>query len=191
VFLATLVPAWLLGWPAAKLLTVYLQQASLDQIAGRLANPWMLGTMFGEQTARQLFVLGYAAAGGAALLIAALAARNPRDPKLLMLLAALAGTALPFLLPKMLERYYFLGDVMTLALALSLKDRLSGFAVRAVQIASILTHFTYIYFFYDPWPALAGAVFATAGLVAMCMLAAPTFKALVADVRSRTRFAPA
>jgi hypothetical protein len=127
----------------------------------------------------------------AGMAIIALAARSFRDRRMLLLLALLSATALPFLLPKMLERYYFLGDVMTLALALSLKDRLSGFAVRAVQIASILTHFTYIYFFYDPWPALAGAVFATAGLVAMCMLAAPTFKALVADVRSRTRFAPA
>jgi len=191
VFLATLVPAWLLGWPGMKLLTVYLGQASLDQLAGRLANPWMLGTMFGEQAARQWFMLGYAAAGAAALAIAALAARNARDPRLLILLGALAGTALPFLLPKMLERYYFLGDVMTLALALTMKDRLSAIAVRAVQIASILTHLTYIYFFYDPWPALIGAAFAAAGLVAMCMLAAPSFNALIADLRPKRRIAPA
>ena len=184
VFLATLVPPWLLGWPGIKLLTVYLDQASIDHLAGRLANPWMLGTMFGEETARQWFVLGYAAAIAAAITIAALAARTARDPKLLVLLAALAGTALPFLLPKMLERYYFLGDVMTLAVALSMRNRPASFAVRAVQLASILTHFSYLYFFYDPWPALVGAVFAAAGLGAMCMLAAPSFAALVADLRA-------
>jgi hypothetical protein len=184
VFLVTLVPPWLLGWPATKLLTVYLRQASGDQLAGRLANPWMLGTMFGEDAARQWFVVGYVAAGAAALTIAAIAARNSRNARMLILLGALAGTALPFLLPKMLERYYFLGDVMTLALALSLRHQLASFAMRAVQLGSILTHFTYVYFFYEPWPALIGAVFAAAGLGAMCMLAAPALRLLVSDLRA-------
>jgi hypothetical protein len=187
VFLATLVPPWLLGWPGMKLLTVYLDQAALDQIAGRLSNPWMLGTIFAERLARNLFLVGYIAAGAAAATIAALAARNYRDPKLLILLAAISGTALPFLLPKMLERYYFLGDVMTLALALSYKNKESAFAVRAVQLASILAHFTYMYFFDHPYPALVGALCAGAGLVAMCQLATPSFNALVADTRSLWR----
>jgi hypothetical protein len=183
-FLATLVPAWLLGWPGIRLLTVYLDQASLDQIPGRLANPWMFGTMFADHASRHWFVLGYAAAGAAAVIIAVLAARSSRDPRLLILLGALAGTVLPFLLPKMLERYYFLGDVMTLALALSWNTRTAWFSACAVQLASILTHLTYIYFFYDPWPALVGAVCAAAGLVAMCGLTAPSFGSMVADLRA-------
>jgi hypothetical protein len=181
VFLATLVPPFLLGWPAMRLLTVYMHQASVDQLVGRLANPWMFGTMFAPELASQWFIAGYVAAAMAAIVICSLAARNARDPKILILLGALAGTALPFLLPKMLERYYFLGDVMTLALALAWINRPSAVAVRAVQIASILTHFTYIYFFYDPWPTLVGAVFAVAGLVAMCMLAAPAFRSMIRD----------
>src|SRR3954452_15575783 len=36
VFLGSLVPAWLLGWPLVKLLTVYVDQAAWDQIPGRL-----------------------------------------------------------------------------------------------------------------------------------------------------------
>ncbi|HEY6049450.1 MAG TPA: hypothetical protein VIV07_10455 [Sphingomicrobium sp.] len=183
VFLATLAPAWALGWPATKLLTVYLDQASLDQLPGRLANPWMFGTMFADHAARHFFIVGYAAAGAAAVIIAGLAARGARDPRLLILLAALAGTVIPFLLPKMLERYYFLGDVSTLALALTISNRPAAFAVRAVQLASILSHLTYIYFFYDPYPALLGALCAAAGIVAMCLLAAPSFTALVADLR--------
>jgi len=185
VFLATLVPPALLGWPVMKLLTVYMHQATVDQLVGRLANPWMFGTMYAPELASQWFVAGYIAAGVAALVICGLAARNSRDPKLLILLGALAGTALPFLLPKMLERYYFLGDVMTLALALAWINRPSAVAVRVVQIASMLTHLTYIYFFYDPWPTLVGAFFAVAGLVAMAMLAAPAFRSMVRDVQKR------
>jgi hypothetical protein len=184
VFLATLVPPFLLGWPLIKLLTVYHGQASLDQIAGRLSNPWMLGTIFAEQASRQWFMVGYAAAGATAVTIAALAARGARDARLLILLAALAGTALPFFLPKMLERYYFLGDVMTLALALSLNNRKASIAVRAVQLASILAHMTYLYFFDHPYPALAGAVCAGVGIFVMCQLAAPAFNGLMADVKA-------
>ena len=184
VFLATLVPPFLLGWPLVKLLTVYHGQASLDQIAGRLSNPWMLGTIFAEHPSRQWFMVGYAAAGAAAVTIAALAARGARDARLLILLGALAGTALPFFLPKMLERYYFLGDVMTLALALSLNNRKASIAVRAVQLASILAHMTYLYFFDHPYPALAGAVCAGVGIFVMCQLAAPAFNGLMADLKA-------
>jgi len=179
VFLSTLTPAWLMGWPAADLLTVYVGQAKLDHLAGRLANPWILGTIYNEQAARTLFFLGNLAAAGAAVAIAALAARAVRDARQLILLAALSGTALPFLLPKMLERYYFLGDVMTLALALSWKCPGTRTAVNAVQAASALSLITYVYFFYDPYPTLAGAVCAGAALFVMCRLAGPQFSGIV------------
>ncbi|MFL5218244.1 MAG: hypothetical protein ACJ8DO_06170, partial [Microvirga sp.] len=184
VFLATLVPPWQLGWPGMKLLTVYLDQATLDQICGRLANPWMFFTIFAEHAGRSLFLVGYAAAGATAVIVAALAARGYRDPKLLILLAAVSGTVLPYLLPKMLERYYFLGDVMTLALALSLKNRTATLAALAVQMASVLSHMTYLYSFDEPYPALGGAVCATVGIVPMCRLAAPSFDAFVASLRT-------
>jgi hypothetical protein len=182
-FLATLIPAWSQGWPAMKLLTVYLEQAKWDQIPGRLGNPWMLGTIFAEQSAHSMFFIGYASAAAAAFVVAALAYRSARDPRQLILLSAIAGTALPFLLPKMLERYYFLGDVMTLALALTWKSREASVAVRAVQLASVLSMMTYIHFYHHPYLALVGTVSAAVGLVAMCRLAAPEFGALVISVR--------
>jgi hypothetical protein len=187
VFLATLILPWLLGWPGMKLLTVYLDQATLEPlIAGRLANPWMLLTILADQQARHFYFAGMIAAVAAGILIVALAKRGWRDPRMLILLAALSGTILPFLLPKMLERYYFLGDVMTLALALalSIKSKEAPFAFMAVQLASILSHLSYMYFFDHPYPALLGAVCAAAGIAAMCRLAAPSFNALLADLRS-------
>lgn len=185
VFVASLVPAWLMGWPATKLLTVYLDQASWDQIAGRLGNPWMFATIFAEQSAQNWFFIGYIAAGIAAALLAALAIRGSRDARMLILLAAIAGTALPFLLPKMLERYYFLGDVMTVALALCWKDRMTGFIVRAVQLASILSLMTYIHFYHQPYLAVVGTACAAAGLVVMCRLAAVQFEPLLATLSDR------
>lgn len=170
VFLATLVPPFLMGWPAMKLLTVYLDQAVWDRIPGRLANPWMFATVFADHASRPWFWTGYAAAGAAAAALTLLAARNARNPRMLILLAALAGTALPFLLPKMLERYYFLGDVMTLALALSFRSRPAVYAMLSVQMASVLSHVTLMYFFYEPYPALIGILFATTSLAIMCGL---------------------
>lgn len=171
VFLASLIPAWLAGWPAINLLTVYVDQAAQDQLPGRLGNPWMLATLFAEQSAHLWFFLGYIAAALAALVVAALARHHARDPRQLVILAALSGTALPFLLPKMLERYYFLGDVMTLALACAWKERSAAFVVRAVQLASILSLMTYIHFYHQPYLALLGGICAAAGLVALIRLA--------------------
>jgi hypothetical protein len=144
----------------------------------------MLLTIFADQQAQHFYIAGMIAAGAAGILIAALSKRGWRDPRMLILLAALSGTVLPFLLPKMLERYYFLGDVMTLALALSIKSKEAPFAFMAVQLASILSHLSYMYFFDHPYPALLGAVCAVAGIAAMCRLAAPSFNALLADLRS-------
>jgi len=177
VFVATLLPAWAAGWPLVDLLTVYAGQAAWVAIPGRLANPWMFGTVFADHAARDLFVLGYVAAGLAAVGLAAAAARATRMPYVLIALAALAGTLLPFLLPKMLERYYFLGDVLTVALALTARRPLATFAAAAVQTASILTHVTYVYFFYQPFPALIGVPFAGAAIVAMAIIARPALAA--------------
>lgn len=183
VFLATLLPPWLMGWPGLKLLTAYFGQAAWDRIPGRLANPWMLGTIFADHASRDWFALGYAAAGAVALLIGCLAARRARDPRIMLLLAAFAGTALPFLLPKMLERYYFLGDVASFALALTLRTQPAVYAACAIQAASVLSLFTLMYFFHQPYPALLGALFAAAGLAVICRMAAPQIRSLVSDGR--------
>lgn len=191
VFLATLVPAALMGWPWSRLLTVYLDQAAWDHIPGRLANPWMLGTLFADHASRNWFAFGYFGATAAGLTIAALASRSARNPRVLLLLAALAGTALPFLLPKMLERYYFLGDGLTLALALTLRNRPAVLAMCGVQAASILSFISLMCCYHQPYPSLVGALFAAAGLATLWLLAMPQLKSLIIDLRSRIGRRPA
>jgi Gpi18-like mannosyltransferase len=171
VFAASLVPAWLLGWPLSKLLMVYPGQAAAVYFPGKLANPWMAGTMFAKEAARGYFVVGYAAALAASAAIAALTSASVRNSRAMLTLAVLSATALPFLLPKMLERYFFLADVLSLALALSVRNRTATFVAIAVQLASLLSLLTYIYWFYTPFPTLIGVVFSAAALPAICVLA--------------------
>lgn len=177
VFLASLVPAWLLGWPLWQLLTAYPGQAALVEFPGRLGNPWMFGTMFANHAAREFFLAGYVTAGMTAVAIGVMAARLARSSTAMLTLALLSATALPFLLPKMLERYYFLGDVLALALALSLGTRRAGFIALAVQLASLVSLLTYIYWFYWPYPTLLGAGFAAAALGAICLQLSPSIAA--------------
>ena len=169
-FFATLIPAWALGWPLWKLLTVYPDQAALVKFPGRLANPWVAATIFADHASRSFFFLGYAAAAAAAVTIAVLAARSFRDGRVMLLLALFSATVLPFLLPKMLERYYFLGDVLALVMALSFATRPAIKVAFAVQLASAISLLTYIYSYHWPYPALAGIVFAAAGLVGTILL---------------------
>jgi hypothetical protein len=171
VFVASLIPAWLLGWPLSKLLMVYPGQASAVYFSGKLANPWMAGTMFAKEAARSYFVLGYAGALAAGVAIAALTATSVRNSRAMLVLAVLSATALPFLLPKMLERYFFLADVLSLALALALRNRTATLAAIAIQLASLLSLLTYIYWFYTPFPTLVGALFSAAALAMLAALA--------------------
>ena len=170
VFFASLVPAWLLGWPLWKLVTVYPDQAALVKFAGRLANPWVAGTIFADHQVRSFFFVGYIAAAVTAIGIAVLAARSFRDRRTMLLLALLSATAVPFLLPKMLERYYFLGDILALATALSFATKPAIKVAIAVQFASAISLLTYIYSYHWPYPALAGIFFAAGGLAGTVVL---------------------
>lgn len=153
-------PAWLMGWPAADLATVYLRQAQWFDVPGNLANPWIWASEFAPHSAQSLYAFGYAAAGMAAIVIGALSTSSVRKPKAMLLLALLSAFALPFLLPKMHERYYFLADALALALLLAQPSRSSLYIATTVQLASLASVLTYVYFYWHPVPALAAAFIA-------------------------------
>ena len=157
VWAAFMTPAWLLGWPAVDLATIYFRQAGEFDFAGTLANPWIWGTVFVPGVAKELYPLGYGLATAAAVGIAGLTARAVKQPKALLPLALLSATALPYLLPKMHERFLFLADVLALALALARRDRRSIAIAVAVQLTSLSALISYMYFYVMPWPALVGA----------------------------------
>jgi Gpi18-like mannosyltransferase len=148
------------------LLTVYLRQAGEYDFAGRLATPWVWIGMAIHDAAANFFVWGYAATTAAALRIGVLSYRAKQSA--MFPVALLSAIAVPFLLPRMHERYFFLADVLALALALSLRTRLAITAAVGIQVASLASLFSYfsLFFYPRPFPTLVGSLFAAAALIA-------------------------
>ena len=165
VYAAMMLPAWLLGWPAADLATIYLRQIEHFDFPGNLANPWIWATEFAPDAATGWYVVGYAAAAAAAVAIGALAAGSIGKPKALLALALLSALTLPFVLPKMHERYLFLADVLAVALALTSRNRATASIAVGVQLTSLSALISYIYNW--PSPALVGTLVGATALVSI------------------------
>lgn len=188
VYAALMLPAWLLGWPASDLATVYLRQFEYFDGPGSLSNPWRWAAYFARAAAPSFYIIGYAAAAASAVAIGALAARASR-PKAMLTLALLSATALPFLLPKMHERYMFLADVLALALALAVRSRTSIAIAIGVQLASLSALASYVYNW--PVPALIGAIAGGAALLAIAAQAGLFRRDAVPFLVRRQRLRPA
>ena len=171
VFVAIMMPAWLAGWPAWQLAMIYPSQPSWIPFPGRLANPWMFATEFDADASQKFYWVGFATAAGCSIAVAALTSTSVKRPMAMLLLALLSSLALPFFLPKMLERYFFLADLLSIGLAISYSSRATIFVAVAVQLASFLSLLTYMYFYAHPYPTFVGALLATAALIATCLLA--------------------
>ena len=172
VYALLMLPAWLAGWPAGDLATVYLRQAEWFSAPGNLANPWVWASSFGWNGAPSWYWAGYAAAAGAALAVGAASATAVRRPMTMMVLATLSAFAIPFLLPKMHERYFFLADVLALTLVLAWPNRRNLAIAIGVQLASLSALLSYIY----NWPplVLAGSIIASATLVLAYSVVSPS-----------------
>ena len=77
-------------------------------------------------------------------------------------LGLMSAFAIPFMLPKMHERYFFLADVLALTLALAWPTRRNITIAAGVQVASLSALLSYVY----NWPplVLAGSAVAAATL---------------------------
>lgn len=117
----TCVPALLLGKPLADILGVYFGQASeyadyLNLNAPNLYSFLPYGVEIDTASAAQLGIL--AAFGLAAAVLAVLwLSRRRADDRTLLAAAAVLAVGIPFFLPHMHERYFFLADVLTLVWA--------------------------------------------------------------------------
>jgi Gpi18-like mannosyltransferase len=139
-----MLPAWLAGWPAADLATIYLRQAQwFDALSLNAPNIWAVVQQLELPPAVPLDRIAFAAAGGGALLYVAFFARRRLDPERMIAAALLASLLLPGLLPRMHERYFFLADVLAFALAAVARDRSALLIFAAVQISSLMSLFAY------------------------------------------------
>jgi Gpi18-like mannosyltransferase len=135
---ATMLPAWLAGWPAADLVTIYFHQADWSpRMALNAPNIWAIVQPLPLIGALPLAGLAFAAAIGAtAAYIAWLSTQRHLEGRALIAPALLCPLIVTGLLPHMHERYFFLADVLALCLALAMRDPPSVRVAIRVQIGS-------------------------------------------------------
>jgi Gpi18-like mannosyltransferase len=141
-YVLLLVPAALAGRPWSELATVYVRQYEwFSELSMEAANPWKIMGGLDLVTYHTGVVIGFTAAGLAAFTITLSALRLQATSRTILLLAAMSAALMPYLLPKMHDRYFFVADVATLMLA---------FAVPRVwviaplfQVGSLLSYMPY------------------------------------------------
>jgi hypothetical protein len=117
-------------------LTVYLRQPQFTFI-GDAPNLWAFPGALGV-SGPTVFPIGYALGALGSLYVILLRKRNPLD------WALLSALLIPFLLPKMLERFFFLADVLSLGIACVRRDRASITLAVAIQVGSFLSIAAYL-----------------------------------------------
>ena len=143
IYLIAMMPAWMIGWPAWDLATVYLRQAQWQPELGGIfisngASWWTIyGALF-PRLALETFWFGYLTAAIAVALYVWLLSNRRLSPKQLVAAAALSSAGLPFLLPGMHERFFLLADILTYCLALAEPKRKTIAAALLMQCASCI-----------------------------------------------------
>ena len=143
-YLVTAVPALLMGKPLTDILLVYFNQAG--EYAHRLVlnAPTVYQFIpYGTQTDTVLAArMGIAAAAVLVFTLFALALWLGRglDQRALFAMAVLLSVGVPFFLPHMHERYFFLADVITLCWACSDWKRTPALLAGASSLASYILY---------------------------------------------------
>jgi Gpi18-like mannosyltransferase len=138
------VPALLAGASPAGLLSVYLNQmGEYSQLTLNAANIYQL-VDFGTNTEAvrniAILVTGEAVAG---LILYAVINRTPLNAARTVLLGTVFVVLVPFLLPAMHERYFYLADVLSVVVAFHLPRRLWPVPV-LVQFASAFSYVPFL-----------------------------------------------
>jgi Gpi18-like mannosyltransferase len=141
IYAIAMIPAWLMGWPAWDLLTVYIRQAQWqpelgDTFVSNGASWWTIYGYFFPAVARRTFWIGYVTTGAAVIVYVAALSRRHLTPNLMVAAAALSAAAVPFLLPGMHERFFILADIATYCLAIADPNRRTIAAAVLMQLAS-------------------------------------------------------
>jgi Gpi18-like mannosyltransferase len=138
VYVLAMLPAWLAGWPAWDLLTVYIRQAQWQEPGmpahvSNAANIWLLFALTGHRLAEQSFAVGFAAA-----IIATVAYIPFAKRALPIAAAALSAIMIPWLLPGMHERFFVLAEILTYCLAWQMRQRAAIGVATLTQLALVL-----------------------------------------------------
>lgn len=115
-----MLPAWLAGWPAGDLATIYLRQAAWSSdLSLDAPNVWVMVQLLPFAASLPLATIAAAATGLAVAAYVGILSRRMAalDPIAFLRAACVCALIVPGLLPRMHERYFFLADVIALAMA--------------------------------------------------------------------------
>lgn len=178
-YLVTIIPALLLGKPLGDIIGIYFNQ--MGEYSSRLVlnAPSVYQLLpYGTEDPGYFATLGVAAAGALVLVLLALGflLRGRLDNRLAMSMAVVLCLGVPFLLPYMHERYFFLADVFTLCWACANGCRLPA-AVLA-EASSLASYILYLRLKFN-FTLTMGGKFYVMPLETAAMLAALAFTAVV------------
>lgn len=156
VYFVAMIPAWMAGRPLPDLLTIYLHQTGISsQLSMRAANPYI----FLSNRLYDLFLwIGLSLAFLALLgwFLFRLFRRKEISGRTIIIEAALFTFFIPFILPKMHERYFFAGCLFFVVLAL-LDHEMIVPAILA-HVSSLLSYIPYFTGWPDTWAMVAAVI---------------------------------
>jgi Gpi18-like mannosyltransferase len=146
VYIALDVPALLLGASPVKLLTIYLSQTSIyPDMTLSAPNIWQFFRgEHGMETMKTAAILLTGLLILTLCLLVVLSRVELTDTRIL-LIGAISAILVPFVLPSMHERYFYLADVLTVVLAFHLPRRL-WFIPIIVEFCSLMCYIPNIFF---------------------------------------------
>ena len=145
-YLAMMTPAWLAGRPWGGMLKTYFYQAqTFEKLAVSAPNPWYFFDYLFVPPPQPVYVagviVGLTLASVAGLLVSLGALRLQPGPRTNLLVATLCTGLMPYLLPKMHDRYFFVADVLAIAFAFAF--RRYWVAAPLFQMGSMITYLRY------------------------------------------------
>ncbi|NQY96273.1 MAG: DUF2029 domain-containing protein [Henriciella sp.] len=144
VYIGSLVPALIAGRPLSELLQVYLVQGRYyNRLSFNAGNPYFILDFFYHASRnwdiyRGVTVLGLALSSvvGGLISLAGVAKEKMSD-RAILLLATFSVTLMPYVLPKMHDRYFIVSDMMCFLLFCI--DRRFWWMALAMQVSSLLS----------------------------------------------------
>ena len=188
-YLAVVFPAMLMGKPLGDILGIYFNQmGEYSRLTLNAPSVYQFIPYGAEIDEGLASALGIAAAGALVLAMLALGfwLRGRLDRSTVMAIAVVLCISVPFFLPHMHERYFYLADVFTLCWACA-NVRRAPAAVLACG-SSLASYCVYLRLKYNFVFRLAGAQFVM-GLEALAMLAALAFAlwVLAGQIRNKRK----
>ena len=165
IYAAMMIPSWLAGRPVNDLIGIYGGQAdTFQQLAKNAPNFWTYLEGVHLVAYSTGVPIGLGLGVGATAWLGYVGWRERKlDPETLLLIAAAGAIILPFVLPKMHNRYFFLGDVLSFARAILFPSARRTRIAALMQAGSFLSGLAFVIGL--PAGAPVGAIFMTAAVV--------------------------